>query len=89
LAQYSSNSRRDRLYLAPKVLGAAAFEVRIGTVIQSSTSPTLFGAEDSPGPDTNTSSPGGRKIGLGGECPHCAQPVAVTELLAQEVIATD
>jgi hypothetical protein len=30
-----------------------------------------------------------RKIGLGGECPHCAEPVAVTELLSQEVIATD
>jgi hypothetical protein len=27
-----------------------------------------------------------RKIGLGGECPHCAEPLAVTELLAQEVI---
>lgn len=31
-----------------------------------------------------------RKIGLGGECPNCAEPVAVTELLAQEeVIATN
>jgi hypothetical protein len=30
-----------------------------------------------------------RKIGLGGECPHCFEPVAITELLAQEVIATD
>lgn len=30
-----------------------------------------------------------RKVGLGGECPHCAEPVAVTELLAQEVVATD
>jgi hypothetical protein len=29
-----------------------------------------------------------RKIGLGGECPHCAEPVAVTELLDQEVNAT-
>lgn len=28
-----------------------------------------------------------RKIGLGGECPSCAEPVAVTELLDQEVIA--
>jgi hypothetical protein len=30
-----------------------------------------------------------RKVGLGGECPHCAEAVAVTELLDQEVIATD
>jgi hypothetical protein len=30
-----------------------------------------------------------RKIGLGGECPHCSEPLAVTELLDQEVIATD
>ena len=31
-----------------------------------------------------------RKIGLGGECPNCAEPVAVAELLAhEEVIATD
>ena len=30
-----------------------------------------------------------RKIGLGGECPHCGEALAVTELLAQEVIATD
>ena len=29
------------------------------------------------------------KIGLGGECPHCSEPVAVNELLNQEVIATD
>lgn len=26
-----------------------------------------------------------RKIGLGGECPSCSEPIAVTELLAQEV----
>jgi predicted nucleic acid-binding Zn ribbon protein len=30
-----------------------------------------------------------RKIGLGGECPHCGEAVAVAELLAQEVIAAD
>jgi hypothetical protein len=30
-----------------------------------------------------------RKIGLGGECPHCSEPVAVTELLDQGVNATD
>jgi hypothetical protein len=30
-----------------------------------------------------------RTIGLGGECPHCGEPVAVTELLAQEVTAAD
>jgi hypothetical protein len=30
-----------------------------------------------------------RKIGLGGECPSCGDALAVTELLAQEVIATD
>jgi DNA polymerase II large subunit len=30
-----------------------------------------------------------RKIGLGGECPCCGEVVAVTDLLAQEVIATD
>jgi hypothetical protein len=29
-----------------------------------------------------------RKIGLGGECPHCSEPIAVTELLPQEVIVT-
>ncbi|MGH9122440.1 MAG: hypothetical protein ACRDYC_10945 [Acidimicrobiales bacterium] len=30
-----------------------------------------------------------RKLGLGGECPHCTEPVAVSELLTQEVaIAT-
>ncbi|HUY63313.1 MAG TPA: hypothetical protein VMV14_02195 [Acidimicrobiales bacterium] len=29
-----------------------------------------------------------RKIGLGGECPSCGDPVAVTELLAQEVTIT-
>jgi hypothetical protein len=28
-----------------------------------------------------------RKIGLGGECPSCGEPIAATELLAQEVIA--
>jgi hypothetical protein len=28
-----------------------------------------------------------RKIGLGGECPSCSEPIAVTELLAQEVTA--
>ena len=31
-----------------------------------------------------------RKIGFGGDCPHCAEPVAVTELLVhQEVTATN
>ena len=30
-----------------------------------------------------------RKIGLGGECPHCDEPVAVTELLDQEVTITN
>jgi hypothetical protein len=30
-----------------------------------------------------------RKIGLGGPCPHCDEPVAVTELLDQEVTATN
>jgi rubrerythrin len=30
-----------------------------------------------------------RKIGLGGDCPHCGEPVAVPELLAQEVTATN
>jgi hypothetical protein len=30
-----------------------------------------------------------RKIGLGGECRSCGDPIAVTELLDQEVIATD
>lgn len=29
-----------------------------------------------------------RKIGLGGECPHCGEALAVTELLAQEVTIT-
>jgi hypothetical protein len=29
------------------------------------------------------------KIGLGGPCPHCDEPVAVTELLDQEVTATN
>ncbi len=27
-----------------------------------------------------------RRLGLGGECPHCGEPVAVPELLGQEVI---
>ena len=27
-----------------------------------------------------------RKIGLGGPCPHCDEPVSVTELLDQEVL---
>jgi hypothetical protein len=27
-----------------------------------------------------------RKLGLGGACPHCDEPVAVTELLDQEVV---
>jgi hypothetical protein len=27
-----------------------------------------------------------RKLGLGGTCPHCDEPVAVTELLDQEVV---
>ena len=27
-----------------------------------------------------------RKLGLGGPCPHCDEPVAVTELLDQEVV---
>jgi hypothetical protein len=30
-----------------------------------------------------------RKVGLGGECPSCGEPVAVTDLLAQEVITAD
>lgn len=30
-----------------------------------------------------------RKIGLGGNCPHCDDPVAITELLDQEVITAD
>ena len=30
-----------------------------------------------------------RKIGLGGPCPHCDEPVAVTELLDQEVTVTN
>jgi hypothetical protein len=29
------------------------------------------------------------KIGLGGECPHCAEPVAISELIAPEVINID
>jgi predicted nucleic acid-binding Zn ribbon protein len=29
-----------------------------------------------------------RRIGLGGSCPHCDAPVAVSELVEQEVIAT-
>jgi hypothetical protein len=27
-----------------------------------------------------------RKVGIGGSCPHCDEPVAVTELLGEEVI---
>jgi hypothetical protein len=30
-----------------------------------------------------------RKLGLGGPCPHCDGPVAVTELLDQEVVLGD
>ena len=30
-----------------------------------------------------------RKIGLGGPCPHCDEPVGVTELLNQEVALKD
>jgi hypothetical protein len=30
-----------------------------------------------------------RKLGLGGACPHCDEPVAVTELLDQEVMLKD
>ena len=30
-----------------------------------------------------------RAIGIGGPCPECAAPIAVSELIAQEVIATD
>ena len=30
-----------------------------------------------------------RKLGLGGPCPHCDEPVAVTELLDQEVVLRD
>ena len=30
-----------------------------------------------------------RKLGLGGPCPHCDEPVAVTELLDQEVVPKD
>ena len=29
-----------------------------------------------------------RKIGIGGECPCCDEPISVTELVSQEVIAT-
>jgi len=29
-----------------------------------------------------------RKIGIGGNCPHCDEPVAVAELVGQEVIAS-
>ncbi|MDQ3456258.1 MAG: hypothetical protein M3513_12540 [Actinomycetota bacterium] len=28
------------------------------------------------------------KIGIGGHCPSCSEPIAVNELLEQEVIAT-
>lgn len=27
-----------------------------------------------------------RRVGLGGECPHCCEPVALTDLLAEELI---
>jgi hypothetical protein len=30
-----------------------------------------------------------RNLGLGGPCPHCDEPVAVTELLDQEVVLKD
>ena len=30
-----------------------------------------------------------RKLGLGGPCPHCDEPVAVVELLDQEVVLKD
>ena len=30
-----------------------------------------------------------RKLGLGGPCPHCDEPVAVVELLDQEVVLRD
>jgi hypothetical protein len=30
-----------------------------------------------------------RKIGLGGPCPHCDEPVSVTELLDQEVVPSN
>ena len=30
-----------------------------------------------------------RKLGLGGPCPHCDEPVAVIELLDQEVVLKD
>ena len=30
-----------------------------------------------------------RKLGLGGPCPHCDEPVAVTELLDQEVVLSN
>lgn len=30
-----------------------------------------------------------RKVGLGGACPHCNEPVGVTELLNQEVVLED
>ncbi len=29
-----------------------------------------------------------RKIGIGGHCPQCSEPIAVNELLGEEVIAT-
>lgn len=29
-----------------------------------------------------------RRVGIGGECPSCSEPVAVTELLGEEVIAS-
>jgi hypothetical protein len=29
-----------------------------------------------------------RKVGIGGSCPCCDEPVAVTELVGEEVVAT-
>ena len=29
-----------------------------------------------------------RKVGIGGSCPHCDEPVAVAELVGEEVVAT-
>jgi hypothetical protein len=36
-------------------------------------------------PDCNTFM---RKIGHGGECPNCAEPIAITELLAHQEVTT-
>ncbi len=36
-------------------------------------------------PDCNTFT---RRIGLGGECPHCQQPVAITDLLNNAAVTT-